>query len=72
MTSGRPHGSGHWILQRVTGKGFATLLSERIWAPLGAEQDGYVWADPTGAQSTSVGINATLRDLGRLGGKGSN
>lgn len=56
-----------WILQRVTGKSFATLLSERIWAPLGAEQDGYVWADPTGAQSTSVGINATLRDLGRLG-----
>lgn len=56
-----------WLLQRVTGKTLATLLSERLWAPMGAEQDAFVWADPTGAQSTSVGVGATLRDLGRLG-----
>ncbi len=56
-----------WILQRVTGKSFATLMSERIWAPIGAEQDAYVFADPNGTQSTSVGVSATLRDLGRLG-----
>lgn len=56
-----------WILQRVTGKSFATLMSERIWAPIGAEQDAYVFTDPNGTQSTSVGVNATLRDLGRLG-----
>jgi CubicO group peptidase (beta-lactamase class C family) len=56
-----------WLLQRVAGKPLATLLSERIWAPMGAEQDAFIWADPTGAQSTSVGVGATLRDLGRLG-----
>lgn len=56
-----------WVLQRLTGKHYATLLSEMLWAPLGAEEDGYVWVDGTGTALTSVGVNATLRDLGRLG-----
>ena len=56
-----------WLLQRVTGKSYATLLSERIWARLGAQEDAYVFADANGGQTTSVGVNATLRDLGRLG-----
>ena len=56
-----------WLLQRVTGKSYATLLSERIWSKLGMQEDAYVFADANGGQSTSVGVNATLRDLGRLG-----
>jgi hypothetical protein len=56
-----------WLLQRVTGKNFATLLSERIWQRLGAQEDAYVFVDGTGGQVSSVGVNATLRDLGRLG-----
>ena len=56
-----------WLLQRVTGKSYATLLSERIWSKLGAQEDAYVFADANGGQVTSVGVNATLRDLGRLG-----
>jgi CubicO group peptidase (beta-lactamase class C family) len=56
-----------WLLQRVTGKSYATLLSERLWSRIGAQDDAYVWADPSGAQITSVGVSATLRDLGRLG-----
>ena len=56
-----------WLLQRVTGKHYATLLSERIWSRLGAQEDAYVFADANGGPSTSVGVNATLRDLGRLG-----
>lgn len=56
-----------WLLQRVTGKSYATLLSERIWSKLGAQEDAYVCADANGGQVTSVGVNATLRDLGRLG-----
>lgn len=56
-----------WLLQRVTGKPYAELLSERIWSKTGAQDDGYVWVDPAGSQITSVGFNATLRDLGRLG-----
>ncbi|MDD2176108.1 beta-lactamase family protein [Acidovorax sp. D2M1] len=56
-----------WLLQRVTGKSYATLLSERIWSRLGTQEDAYVFADANGGQATSVGVNATLRDLGRLG-----
>ncbi len=56
-----------WVLQRITGKSFATLISERLWIPLGAEEDASVWNDAIGMQATSVGISATLRDLGRLG-----
>ena len=56
-----------WLLQRVTGQSFTELMSERLWSPMGAEEDGYVWVDSAGTQITSIGVNATLRDLGRLG-----
>ena len=56
-----------WLIQRVTGQDFASLLSERIWGPLGAQEDANVWVDPLGTRVTSVGVSATLRDLGRLG-----
>lgn len=56
-----------WLLQRVTGKTYATLLSERIWSRLGAQEDGYVWVDSSGMQLASVGVNASLHDLGRFG-----
>lgn len=55
------------VLQRVTGKSYAELVSERIWRQLGAEQDAYVWVDPAGMAVTSIGLNATLRDLARFG-----
>lgn len=56
-----------WLLQRVTGKRYAALLSERLWSQIGAQDDAYVWVDPIGTQVSSVGLSATLRDLGRLG-----
>ncbi|MDO9092721.1 MAG: serine hydrolase [Rubrivivax sp.] len=56
-----------WLLQRVTGKSYAALLSERLWTRIGAQDDAYVWADTHGTQLTSIGFNATLRDLGRVG-----
>ncbi|MCZ8285873.1 MAG: serine hydrolase, partial [Bacteroidia bacterium] len=56
-----------WLLQRVTQTSYAELLSQRLWAPLGAQEDGYVWVDPAGAQLSSVGVAATMRDLARLG-----
>lgn len=56
-----------WLLQRVTGQSLAQLLSERLWAPMGAGEDGYVWVDPNGTQLASVGVGATARDLVRLG-----
>lgn len=56
-----------WLVQRVTGRPFAQLLSERIWAPLGAQEDAYLWVDGNGMALTSIGLNATLRDLARVG-----
>jgi CubicO group peptidase (beta-lactamase class C family) len=56
-----------WILRRVTGKPFARLMSERIWGPMGAEFDAYVWLDSHGAELMGAGLNATLRDLARVG-----
>jgi len=56
-----------WLLQRVTGKSYAALLSERLWSRIGAQDDAYVWVDPVGTQISSVGFSATLRDLGRVG-----
>lgn len=56
-----------WLIQRVTGQRLDQLMSERLWGPLGAGEDGYVWADGSGTQLASVGVGATARDLARLG-----
>jgi CubicO group peptidase (beta-lactamase class C family) len=56
-----------WILQRLTGKSLAVLLSERLWQRLGAEEDGYISVDPVGIADAGGGLCVTLRDLARLG-----
>jgi CubicO group peptidase (beta-lactamase class C family) len=56
-----------WILQRLTGRSLATLLSERLWQRLGAEEDGYLALDPIGFADAGGGLCVTLRDLARLG-----
>lgn len=56
-----------WLAQRITGKSYATLLSDRLWSRIGAQDDAYVWSDAQGTQLSSIGFNATLRDLGRVG-----
>lgn len=56
-----------WVISRVTGKDVATLLSERIWSQMGAEQDGYMTVDAKGTPFAGGGLSAGLRDLGRVG-----
>ncbi|MEO6607866.1 MAG: serine hydrolase, partial [Aestuariivirga sp.] len=56
-----------WILERAGNKPFAKLLSEKIWAPMGAEADAFVTVDAKGGARTAGGINTTLRDLARFG-----
>ncbi|TAL31317.1 MAG: class C beta-lactamase-related serine hydrolase [Phenylobacterium sp.] len=56
-----------WIAQRVAGKPFAELVSERIWQKLGVEEDGYVMVDGTGFALCGAGLNVTTRDLARFG-----
>ena len=56
-----------WILRRVTTRSLADLVSERLWQPLGAEEDAYFIVDRLGIESGGGGLNTTLRDLARFG-----
>jgi CubicO group peptidase (beta-lactamase class C family) len=56
-----------WLVQRVTGKAMAQLVSDRIWQKIGAEEDAYLIVDPTGMAACGGGMNVALRDLARLG-----
>ncbi|WP_252374392.1 serine hydrolase [Hydrogenophaga sp. 2FB] len=56
-----------WIIARATGRDVASLLSERIWSRLGAEQDAYMTVDSTGTPFAGGGLNTGLRDLARFG-----
>ena len=74
----RPHGSQYnyrsietsvvgFILQRVSGMSMADLLSQEIWAPMGAEEDAYIVVDDGGFGMASGGLCVTLRDFARFG-----
>ena len=56
-----------WVLERVSGVDFATLLSREIWQPMGAEHDAYITLDKLGAPQTDGGLCTTTRDLARFG-----
>ena len=56
-----------WIISRVSGKAVTELASERLWRPMGAEQDAYQTVDGRGVPFAGGGLSAGLRDLGRLG-----
>ncbi|MCK1661256.1 serine hydrolase [Bradyrhizobium sp. 151] len=56
-----------WVMARVTGRSFAQLLHERLWAALGCEEDAYVRVDPAGMPTAGSSLTATLRDVARFG-----
>lgn len=56
-----------WVIERATGRRFADLFAERIWAPMGAEAPAEITVDRLGAPRTAGGISARPRDLARLG-----
>ncbi|CCV10458.1 serine hydrolase [Mesorhizobium sp. STM 4661] len=56
-----------WVISRVTGCSFAQLLQERLWAPLGCEEDAYVVVDSAGIPMAGGGLSTSLRDLARFG-----
>ncbi|MFP2909146.1 serine hydrolase domain-containing protein [Pyxidicoccus sp. 3LFB2] len=56
-----------WIISRVSGKSVTQLASERLWRPMGAEQDAYMNVDGKGVPFAGGGLSVGLRDLGRLG-----
>ncbi len=56
-----------WIISRVTETAVTDLASQRLWRPMGAEQDAYMLVDAKGVPFAGGGLSAGLRDLGRIG-----
>jgi CubicO group peptidase (beta-lactamase class C family) len=56
-----------WLIERASGRRLADLLSERLWAPIGAQCDASISIDPAGAAFGGGGLSATVRDLARFG-----
>ncbi|MDX8432965.1 serine hydrolase [Mesorhizobium abyssinicae] len=74
----RPHGEAFeyrsietdvlaFIMERVTGKRLAQLVSEELWQKLGADESACFSVDSAGYALAEGGFNATLRDYGRFG-----
>lgn len=56
-----------WIVERVSGKSMAELLSETIWRKIGAEEDASFAVDSVGTAIAGGGLATTLRDFARVG-----
>ena len=56
-----------WVYERACDQPYADILSEYLWAPLGAEHDGYITVDARNAMRAAGGICVTPRDLARFG-----
>lgn len=56
-----------WVVSKITGKSVADLLAELIWNRMGMEQDAYFQVDAMGIPFAGGGLNASLRDLARVG-----
>jgi CubicO group peptidase (beta-lactamase class C family) len=54
-----------WAAEKTTGKRFADLLHERVWARMGAEFDADATCDQLGQRIFYLSV--TLRDLARWG-----
>jgi CubicO group peptidase (beta-lactamase class C family) len=55
------------VVQRAAGQPLQTLLQERLWQPMGPEQDATVVVDPMGFPYMGAGMSACARDLARFG-----
>ncbi|MBL0233024.1 MAG: serine hydrolase [Chitinophagaceae bacterium] len=56
-----------WLVEKVTGKKYADLVTELIWKPMGASSDAYMCLSEKGIPWPHGGLSATLRDLARFG-----
>jgi CubicO group peptidase (beta-lactamase class C family) len=56
-----------WICRRASGMTLSDLLSERVWIPMGAEEDAHYHVDRIGTESGGGGLSTSLRDLARFG-----
>jgi CubicO group peptidase (beta-lactamase class C family) len=56
-----------WLLEEVTGQSVAQVLTDEIWAPMGAEADAQMAVNCKGVAVSHGGMAARLRDVARFG-----
>jgi CubicO group peptidase (beta-lactamase class C family) len=56
-----------WVCERAAGRPMAELISELVWAPMGAEHDASLLHDGVGTAVHDGGLCATARDVARFG-----
>jgi CubicO group peptidase (beta-lactamase class C family) len=56
-----------WVCERAAGRPMAELISELIWAPMGAEHDALLLHDGLGTAVHDGGLCATARDVASFG-----
>ena len=56
-----------WIIRRVTGRALADVVSQMLWQPMGAQDEGYYTIDSCVIEFAGGGFSATLRDMVRIG-----
>jgi CubicO group peptidase (beta-lactamase class C family) len=56
-----------WIVERVGGAPLATQLADRIWKPMGMEQEATIGVDRIGTAFGGGSMNANIRDFARFG-----
>lgn len=55
------------LMERAAGMRLADLVSDRLWAPMGAAEDACFTVDRAGFALADGGFNACLRDFARFG-----
>ena len=56
-----------WLIEEISGRTYADVLSQEIWQKMGAESDGIIAAPRRGVPIAHGGISSTLRDMARFG-----
>jgi CubicO group peptidase (beta-lactamase class C family) len=56
-----------WVCERAGGTRMADLISDLVWAPMGAERDAEIMCDTLGTAVHDGGLAATAMDLLRFG-----
>ena len=56
-----------FCMERAAGKRLTQIVSDELWAPMGAEESASFTVDPAGSALADGGFNACLRDYARLG-----
>jgi len=55
------------LINRATGQSITNYMTEMLWHPMGAVNEGYWLLDSEGMEMAFAGLNATARDYAKLG-----